>query len=108
MSSQVSPGYNADGTLYFPESPGGILLNGNDKKADIDLKTFEPSQPQGTLGASFKLAPVPQTGLATQTVSQPVLQEVAVPVAVPTFDFKTAAIAVVIAFLGFKFFKKRK
>lgn len=105
MSSQVSPGYQG-GMILFPESPSGNLLVGNEKNIDIDLKTFEPSMPQGQLGASFK--PIPQSGKATETVYQPVLQEVAVPVAVPTFDFKTAAIAVVIAFLAFKYFKKRK
>lgn len=107
MSTHIARGYQ-NGMIIFPEN-GPYEPARFSPTADIDLKTFEPSQPAGKMGSSFPAQiPVPQSGQATMKVSEPILQQVPVPVAVPTFDFKTAAIAVVVAFLAFKYLKKRK
>lgn len=53
--------------------------------------------------SSFK----PITGQATASLAQPILQQVQVPVAVPTFDFLKAGIFSLIAFFAYKTFFKR-
>lgn len=116
MSSQVSlygPG-GSGGQATVPESLGYDTGGGENNLGDIrgDYWT-PPSSPVTPSLEDHALAydpngaqRSPNTVNGSVYESQPVLQQVAVPVAVPTLDWKKALMFLVAGFLIFKIYKK--
>jgi hypothetical protein len=102
MSISTTPSiFQGERVIELPDTSPIMDLNKvyAQEKPDAQAyyKAFEPYESQKS----------PSTDNAFVFQSQPVLEQVAVPVEVKTFDFKYALIFLAIGFVIFKFYKKR-
>lgn len=119
MSSQVSlygPG-GAGGQASVPESLGYDTGSGENNLGDIRGDYWTPPQASGPAVPSIEdhakaydpnsAQRSPNTTNGSVYESQPVLQQVAVPVEVKTLDWKMGVLIFGLGFLAFKYFRRK-